>query len=290
MYREHKPINLSPYDHPDIYPGPRPASSFLFWQGRAHRLNVHKDLSLAEQEIHLSKVDHILGSLAFHSQEKVKVGKFFGEKSWQEKVPVIAYGSNVCLAQLQYKFQLRPAEDDAFLCIKGEIVDSDIVYAPFLAPYGSLPAVIAPVQGANCEVWVTFIDKKQLELINSTEKGYEFREHAGKKVHLDTGEVYDKVYAYYYPEALLWQGDLRRFADIPGSSRLKSVWQCDMLNELKHEVEHKGTREEFIHLLRWDRSYRDFVEDYLQRNCTFRFEHPDWQPCEQIITIGEMRK
>ncbi|KPB04916.1 hypothetical protein [Bacillus sp. CHD6a] len=196
MYHEQKPFDVSPYDHPDIYPGPRPASSFLFWQGKAHRMEAGKGVPVEQHSIHFTNVDHVLGSLAFQSTHVKKVEEFLGEGGLQSKVPVVAYGSNVCLAQLQYKFRLRPEEEDFMLCLKGAVTDSDIVYAPFLAPYGSLPAVIAPVEGAVCEVWLTFMDKKQLELINSTEKGYELRVHTGKKVRLDTGEVFENVYAY----------------------------------------------------------------------------------------------
>ncbi len=290
MYREQKPFDVSPYDHPDIYPGPRPATSFLFWQGKAHRLEAEKGLHVEQHSIHFSNVDHVLGSLAFQSADVKKVEDFLLEDGLSSKVPVVAYGSNVCLAQLQYKFRLRPQEDDFMLCLKGKVLDSDIVYAPFLAPYGSLPAVIAPVKGAMSEVWLTFIDKKQLELINSTEKGYELREHSGKKVQLNTGEVFEIVYAYYEPRALLWEGKMRRFADIPGNSTLPSVWQSDMLNELKVAVEHKGTREEFIHLLRWDRSYRDYVESYLESECTYAFDHPDWKRVETIVPVGDMMR
>ncbi|WP_404449104.1 hypothetical protein LG307_06315 [Sutcliffiella horikoshii] len=290
MYQEQKPFDSSPYDHPDIYPGPRPASSFLFWQGKALRVEAAKGDRVEQHSVHFTNVDHMLGSLAFQSTHTKKVEEFFTEDGFKSKVPVVAYGSNVCLAQLQYKFRLRPEEDDFMLCMKGTVTDSDIVYAPFLAPYGSLPAVIAPVKGALSEVWLTFIDKKQLELINSTEKGYELREHSGGKVRLDTGEVFEKVYAYYEPRALWWEGEMRRFKDIYGDSPLPSVWQSEMLNELKMAVDHKGTREEFIHLLRWDKSYRELVEDFLKANCTYTFDHPDWKAAETILSIGEMER
>lgn len=290
MYREQKPFDVSPYDHPDIYPGPRPATSFLYWKGKAHRLEAELGLPVEQHSIHFPNMDHVLGSLAFQSANVKKVEEVLLEDGLSSKVPVVAYGSNVCLAQLQYKFGLRPEEDDFMLCLKGKVLDSDIVYAPFLAPYGSLPAVIAPVKSAVAEVWLTFIDKKQLELINSTEIDYELREHSGQKVHLDTGEVFERVYAYYKPQALLWEGKMRRFADIPGNSPLPSVWQSDMLNELKVAVEHKGTREEFIHLLRWDRRYRDYVEDYLESECTHTFDHSDWKEVETIVSVGEMKR
>jgi hypothetical protein len=290
MYREIKPFNISPYDHPDIYPGPRPASSFLFWQGKAHRLETKKGIPVEQHAIHFSNVDHLLGSLAFQSFERKKVEEFLGDGMLNNKVPVVAYGSNVCLAQLQYKFSLRPDVDDFMLCIKAEITDSDIVYASFLAPYGSLPAVIAPVKNAVTEVWVTFIDIEQLKLINSTEKGYVLREHSGKKVRLETGEIFEKVYAYYDPRALLWKGQMFRFADIPGMSSLKSVWQSDMLDDLKLALFYKGTREEFIHLLRWDHSFRCEVETFLGKECTYMMDHPDWLRADRVTSVGDMER
>jgi hypothetical protein len=62
------------------------------------------------------------------------------------------------------------------------IKDTDVVYGSFLAPYGALPAIIAPVQGAETEVWVTFLEPDQLKQMNKTEGGYELREHTGGKV------------------------------------------------------------------------------------------------------------
>ncbi|KPB04915.1 hypothetical protein [Bacillus sp. CHD6a] len=83
---------------------------------------------------------------------------------------------------------------------------------------------------------------------------------------------------------------MRRFKDISGQSPLQSVWQSEMLNELKLAVGHRGTREEFIHLLRWDRSYRDHVEGFLEDECTYAFDHPDWNTAEPILSIGEMKR
>ncbi|WP_223700796.1 hypothetical protein [Sutcliffiella deserti] len=289
MYRDNKPFDLSPYDQPNIYPGPRPNSSFLFWKGKAHRMSGLKGLPLEQQSIYLSNTDHILGSLAFNSFEERKVEDFLGGSSIKEKIPVVAYGSNVCLAQLRYKFSLRPSDSDFMLCVKGEITDSDIVYSSFLAPYGSLPAVIAPMKGAKTEVWITFMDEDQLKLINATEKDYELREHTGKKLVLNTGEVFDKVYAYYVPKALLWEGEMVRFKDIPSTSTLQEKWHIDMLDDLKKKVDFLGTREEFIHLLRWNFSYREFIEKFLREH-TYEFEHPDWLPVEKISTIGEMSR
>ncbi|WP_096155242.1 MULTISPECIES: hypothetical protein [Bacillus] len=281
MFRENKPYDLSPYDHPDIYPGPRINSSFLFFQKQAHKIEEMDGVPFEKSFVHISNQD--VFSKPVSLQEVLK------ERSIEDKVPVIGYGSNACLAQLRYKFSLRPKEDDFTICMRASIEDSDIVYGPFLAPYGAVPAVIAPVKGAKTEVWINFMDKKQLQLMNSTEKGYELREHDGGKVRLVNGEVFEKVYAYYVPNALSWKGQWIRFTDIPGESPLESFWQADILDEIKLALAKEATREEFIHLLRWDTTFKNKVMSYLAR-MSDEFDHPDFHSCEDVYSLGEMKR
>ena len=277
MFQENKPFHLSPYDHPDIYPGPRIEHSFLFFQKQAHKIDEKNGVPFEQLSVHLSNT------------KTISLQDTLMERSIDDKVPVIGYGSNACLAQLNYKFSLRPKEDDFTICMRATIEDSDIVYGPFLAPYGSVPAVIAPVKGAKTEVWINFMDKKQLQLMNSTEKGYELREHDGGKVTLVNGEVFEKVYAYYVPNALSWNGEWIRFKDIPGVSPLKSFWQADVLDEIKDSLAKDKTREEFIHLLRWDHTFKEEVKRYLA-SMSDEFDHPDFHPCSDVYSLGEMNR
>ncbi|HEU5141324.1 MAG TPA: hypothetical protein VFT51_15225 [Bacillales bacterium] len=291
MFRESKPVDLSPYDHPDIYPGPRPASSFIFYNGQAHRIE-EENTRLENCTVHVSQRDGLLGSLAFSSPELKSVEAFLeakGAAPIQERVPLLGYGSNVCLAQLAYKYGMTPDGSDLIICLRARMKDSDIVYGSFLAPYGSLPAIIAPVKGAETEIWLTLVDKDQFAHMTSTEGGYELREHLEGKCVLETGERFEKVYGYYQPHALKCDGDMVRFCDISGNSPLPAKWEADMLDWLKDAVGFEGAREQFIHKLRWDYSFHRKVNEKLLQYDT-SFEHPDLQPTDQFDTIGEMER
>ncbi|WP_270182444.1 hypothetical protein [Alkalihalobacillus sp. CinArs1] len=292
MYRENKPIHIGPYDHPDIYPGPRPSSSFVYHNGKAHRIDEQQNVPIEEQVVQYSMGEEVTGTLSFSSPTKLTVNELLkseGLTSIEDRIPLLAYGSNVCLAQLKYKFSLNPDLNDFILFFRANIVDTDVVAGSFLAPYGALPAVIAPVTGAKTEVWVTFVEREQLELLNRTEGSYVLREHQGEKLMLTTGERFERVYAYYYPHALLREGSMVRFMDIPGQSPLPSMWQADLLNELKGLMGYEGHREEFIHELRWNSILQSKVSTLLA-GMEEKFDHSDWVEPTGFHTLKEMKR
>ncbi len=290
MFRENKPIHLSPYDHPDIYPGPRPWSSFIFLNGVAHRMEEdHR--SFEESVIHLSKSDHLYGSFLNSTNMQVSVQDFLSSKNEvpiQDRIPVLAYGSNVCLAQLLYKSSLNSSISDLYICFRAMLKDTDVIYGSFLAPYGALPAILAPVEEAETEVWVTLLDPKQLEHMTTTEGGYALKYYGGNKLQLFLKEQIQTVYAYHNPKAFVLNDSFYRFSDIPGTSPLPSAWQADMLDKLRLICPFEGTREEFIHLLRWNHSFRLNVERLLA-NYEVIIDHPDWKLAKSFRTIQEIR-
>ncbi|HET7657882.1 MAG TPA: hypothetical protein VFK37_06280 [Bacillales bacterium] len=293
MFREYKPFHLSPYDHPDIYPGPRPASSFIFYKGQAHRIEEQAGKVIEDCMVHIARQEGLLGTLAFSSEQMETVNAFLhsnNEASVEDRIPLLGYGSNVCLAQLAYKYALNPELSDTIICLRASMKDSDIVYGSFLAPYGSLPAIIAPVEGAETEIWLTLVDKEQFDHMTSTEGGYGLREHSGGKCMLRTGERFEKVYGYYNPSALLVDGEMRRFKDIPGRSPLKAEWEADLLNWLKDAIAFDGTRERFLHQLRWDHAFHKKVNEILHREHELFFEHSDLLKTEQFQLIKEMKR
>lgn len=292
MYRESKPIHIGPYDHPDIYPGPRPSSSFVYHDGKAHRIDEVQNIPIEDQVVHYSMGNEVTGTLAFSAPSTMTVNELLkseGLAPIEDRIPLLAYGSNVCLAQLRYKFSLNPDVNDFILFFRANIVDTDVVVGSFLAPYGALPAVIAPVSGAKTEVWVTFVEREQLELLNRTEGSYVLREHQHEKLALTTGERFERVYAYYYPHALLREGAMVRFMDIPGDSPLPSMWQADLLNELKGLMGYEGHREEFIHELRWNSVLQSKVSTFLT-GMEEKFDHSDWVEPTGFHTLKEMKR
>jgi hypothetical protein len=212
-----------------------------------------------------------------------------GEAPFHERIPLLGYGSNVCLAQLAYKFGMTPELNYTIVCFRASMKDSDIVYGSFLAPYGSLPAIIAPVKDAETEVWLTFLDRRQFEHMTSTEGLMELREHCGGKCVLKNGERFDKVYGYYYPHALAVDGELTRFQDIPGHSPLKAAWEANMLDWLKEMIGFEGYREHFIHLLRWDHSFHSKAEHAL-REYNLSFDHEDFTQTDDFKSLAQMKR
>ncbi|WP_246938835.1 hypothetical protein [Bacillus pinisoli] len=289
MYRENKPLHISPYDHPDIYPGPRPWSSFVFYKGVAHR--IEERVCLEESMIHVSTGGERFGSFLPGSSKAVTLAQFLDEEGHtplHKRIPVLAYGSNVCLAQLLYKANLNHNVSDLYICFRATLLDTDIVYGSFLAPYGALPAIMAPVKGAETEVWVTFLEPEQLEHMNKTEGGYQLRELSNGKIKWTVENQIHTYYAYYCDKALWFKDSFVRFPDIPGNSPLPAIWQADMLVHVKELCQFGGTREEFIHLLRWNHSFRLSVEEVLK---TFEvtIDHPDWVPTQHFYTIEEQK-
>ncbi len=290
MLREDKPLHLSPYDHPDIYPGPRPWSSFMFYKGVAHRIEEDSS-SFEESKLHISQSEHLYGSFLTSTSTQLSVQEFLSsidEVPINERIPVLAYGSNVCLAQLLYKSSLNPNVSDLYLCFRAMIKDVDVIYGSFLAPYGALPAILAPVEGAETEVWVTLLDPKQLDHMSTTEGGYELKYYEGNKVKIFMKEQIQKVYAYHNSKALFYNQSFYRFTDIPGTSTLPSSWQADMLNMLQGVFSFGGAREEFIHLLRWNNSFREKFELFLS-DLEVHIEHPEWKIAKDFQRIKELR-
>lgn len=293
MYRENKPIHLSPYDHPDIYPGPRPPSSFLYFAGKAHRIQEQTGVPVEELIVHYARSGSLEGSFARDDYEEVPLAEFLARHDLlpiAQRVPLVAYGSNVCLAQLKYKFSLNPNLNDFVICLRGRMFGSDIIYGSTLAPYGALPAVIAPVPEAVTEIWLTFVDPEQLKHLNATEGGYELREHRDKKIVLETDERFGLVYAYYLPRALTIGDRWFRFRDIGGTSPLQAYWQADMLNWVKELARFPGTREEFIHRLRWNSDFFAEIAEMLSASYEETFQHPDWHPAKRIQTVQSVQR
>lgn len=292
MYKENKPIDVSPYDHPDIYPGPRPDSSFIYFEGKAHRIIEKKDVSIEDLTVEVSDSTSLAGSFQEPSDYTLSIGDFLHDNELlplEERVPLVAYGSNICLAQLRYKFNLNKNLNDFVLNLRASMVDSDIVYGSFLAPYGSLPAIIAPVKDAMTEIWLTFVDPEQLEHMNRTEGGYVLREHRGKKLITANGEQFESIYAYYYPHALQLEEQWFRFKDIKGQSKVPAKWQADMIDLMRDRFGFGGTREEFLHQLRWNTAFYKEIQNWLKQ-FDAHFEHPDWQEPKYIRKVGELKR
>jgi hypothetical protein len=94
------------------------------------------------------------------------VSLFTGEVP-EGAVPVLGYGSNASVEQLDRKFgDLKAA---VIPTLPFELVDWDVVYAPFISHYGSIPATLAPSPGTRVQVWLQWLTPPVLARMDETE-------------------------------------------------------------------------------------------------------------------------
>lgn len=270
MYTFNKPLHLSPYDHPDIYPGPAPSYSFIYMNGTAYRLMGTGNPAHLTVEI---------------NDRKVTLSQFLKEQKaipLAERYPILSYGSNVCLAQLKYKYSLNPKLDDIVINLKGKLRDTDVLYSAYITKYGALPAMLGPMKGARCQVWLSLLDEQQLRHINSTESVYSIAAHHAQKLKLECGIKPSEFYAYYFDKALHMGGLHFRYPDIPCSgSRAREMWQAHMLELMACQF--RMPREPFIEMVRKNADFRRTVQKSLE-DMADSVKHADWS------TIKKMRK
>lgn len=143
------------------YPYPAPPHSYLFVNGVAH-------------EIVEAGRDPVRDGLLREGDAVVPVAELLhrldiaGADRLDDRVPVIAHGSNASPEQLARKFA-HVAEDVVIPVIKAWLDDHDVVYATHLTRYGSIPATLERSPGTAVELAITFLTAPQLALMHDTE-------------------------------------------------------------------------------------------------------------------------
>lgn len=268
MYTFNKPLHLSPYDHPDIYPGPTPNHSFIYMNNKAYRITGFGNPS----QLLVNYKGQLISIADLLKEQKVC--------PIEERYPVLSYGSNVCLAQLKYKYSLNPKLSDIVINLKGKLLDTDVIYAAYMTKYGALPAMLGPMKGVRCQVWLTFYDEPQFQHITQTESVYSIASHRAQKLMLECGVVPNEFYAYYFDRALSFDGSFYRFPDIPAAcSSAKEIWQAHMLQLMANTFNME--REPFIESVKTNAIFRRFVQKNLQL-LSVPIKHEDWSVAKKL--------
>jgi len=176
----------APREDPISYPGSRPSSSYLFYRNSIYPIKMIKNKRLNESLVLLPD-----GSESFLDEQ---LGKW-GSSSVDNRCVIMGYGSNANPAQLSVKFKHN---SKPMPVIKGIMKGYDVVFAPFVAPYGILPATIEKAEGTEVEVWINFLDDEQLRIMDESEgrdKSYWLVE-IDDEVILENGEHVAPVYCY----------------------------------------------------------------------------------------------
>lgn len=132
------PYSIAPRDDPRVYPGAIPPFSYVF---AGDKIFPFDELSLAR----------------FLSQR--------GSAPLENRIPVLAIGSNANPAQLQRKF----GNEAVIPVLKARVSNLDAVYSCHMSGYGAVPATFIAAQGIETALHITFLDEGQLAIMDQTE-------------------------------------------------------------------------------------------------------------------------
>ncbi len=143
------------------YPYPTPPHSYLFVNGVAHEI-----VEAGHDPVHDGRLRD--GEGVVPAAELLRRLDIADATGLDDRVPVIAHGSNASPEQLARKF--TDVEDDVVIpVIMAWLDDHDVVYATHFTRYGSIPATLERSPGTSVELAVTFLSAPQLALMHDTE-------------------------------------------------------------------------------------------------------------------------
>ena len=143
------------------YPFPAPPHSYLFVNGVAHEI-----VEPGRDPVHDGRLRD--GEGVVPAAELLRRLDIAGAAGLDDRVPVIAHGSNASPEQLARKF--ADFEGDVVIpVIKAWLDDHDVVYATHLTRYGAIPATLERSPGPSVELAVTFLSAPQLALMHDPE-------------------------------------------------------------------------------------------------------------------------
>ncbi len=143
------------------YPFPAPPHSYLFVDGVAHEI-----VEPGRDPVHDGRLRD--GDAVAPAAELLRRLDIADAARLDDRVPVIAHGSNASPEQLARKF--GPVEGGVVIpVIKAWLADHDVVYATHFTRYGAIPATLERSPGTSVELAVTFLSAPQLALMHDTE-------------------------------------------------------------------------------------------------------------------------
>ncbi len=143
------------------YPFPAPPHSYLFVDGVAHEI-----VEPGRDPVHDGRLRD--GDAVAPAAELLRRLDIAGAARLDDRVPVIAHGSNASPEQLWRKF--GHIEGGVVIpVIKAWLADHDVVYATHFTRYGAIPATLERSPGTSVELAVTFLSAPQLALMHDTE-------------------------------------------------------------------------------------------------------------------------
>lgn len=149
-----------------------------------------------------------------------------------ERVPLLAFGSNVAPKNLAIKLaHHQDADDREVLVLAGELCDLDVVAAASVTLYGAMPATLVASPGTRVRAAVLLVNAAQLTTLTWGEMPYRLGLLDGaafvahEDVELDAPLAYVSRWGAFAPD-----GDPAPLAAVPATGRAWRAWtQAELL-------------------------------------------------------------
>ena len=207
---------MAPRRVPTTYPGWWPAESFLLTGDDALGLMYLRPPTFGFEVVDWDGDDASpfrAGHLELYSAESgrqvMSLAEYLrahGLDSMENRVPVLAVGSNAAPAQLAYKFN-RAGVSPAIPSLRVTLNGFGVGFVPAVTQFGYIPATLIADPALTATMFLQFLDRNQLDVMDASEgvnrtagrgesaTGYE-RIEINTPIHLPHGEVLQKAYAY----------------------------------------------------------------------------------------------
>jgi hypothetical protein len=233
--------DCAPRKLPDTYPGWWPGESFLLDQGEELTLNYLCPPSFGfeivdsadRRERKSVRFPFCAGHLELLSLKKGQPRQSLAEylrskglQSMENRVPVLAVGSNASPAQLAFKFRRTgapPVIPSVLVTLRGYGAG----FVPYISSFGYIPSTLIQDDRLSCQLFLQFLDRDQLDVLDASEGvlppgsgpsavdspgGYN-RIVVETKITLPTGEVLPKAFAYVGRRGTLTLDDMSVLSD-----------------------------------------------------------------------------
>ncbi|HEX2148639.1 MAG TPA: hypothetical protein VHI31_00485, partial [Actinomycetota bacterium] len=147
-------------DEPAVYPGPTPEYSYLL---------------LGDHIVALQASDTKLGQWKVLSEPGLRLEDVLSgahATPVDDRTAVLAFGSNASPPQLARKFAGVPGS--AIPVVRGSVYGLRLAFSAHLNRLGYIPAAVrsAASRDDKMRVWITFLDDRQLKVLDATEPSY----------------------------------------------------------------------------------------------------------------------
>jgi len=152
-----------------------------------------------------------------------------GERDWEDRLPVIASGSNASPNRLAAKF----GTEVSIPVTRAGLENFAVVFAGHFTAYGAIPATLHRSKGAITEVWITWLTSSQLDIMHRSEgvigcreaeQRYDYVELYGLRIETSPAPPIDRAGAYLSRRMLAPEGDPLRLAEIKASNPSLKAW------------------------------------------------------------------